>query len=205
MRCGFFLWDDDAGPREKVVLMGNGRTELQGGQHRVAQDEWLVRMKLVRHMGDVAVQEQEDSSTPCSSPNPLSPSISLGSQTHASLKRDASDTLLDEDETGDAAPSWVLTANEELVRAAAANSVVVGAVPHTPRKASKIGVYATPTTTTGERKLPWLEQQGKYSDRKTGIPYLGLDSSIEEERLQSVQTITSETPHMIQNKTPTSF
>ncbi|KXL51416.1 hypothetical protein M433DRAFT_171828, partial [Acidomyces richmondensis BFW] len=173
MRCGFFLWDDDAGPREKVVLMGNGRTELQGGQHRVAQDEWLVRMKLVRHMGDVAVQEQEDSSTSCSSPNPLSPSISLGSQTHASLKRDASDTLLDEDETGDAAPSWVLTANEEL--------------------ASKIGVYATPTTTTGERKLPWLEQQGKYSDRKTGIPYLGLDSSIEEERLQSVQTITSET------------
>jgi len=49
---------------------------------------------------------------------------------------------------------WPLTGQEEADMAEAADA----AAPETPHKAQKTGVYATPATTGGKRKLPWLEQ-----------------------------------------------
>lgn len=198
-RCGFFLWGDDARLREEGAVLGNSRTEPWGGRDGVVQESWRPgKRRLFEDVGEVAVklgrEDTEEASTSGSSPSPLlSPIPPLGGRRHTALKRSARDALFDEDEDGDTAFPWALTAQEEWELAAVADTSAVVPVPHTPREAPKTGVYATPTTTTGKRKLPWLEQQRQHPHPTTTSPNLSAVSTITEETLHNQQASTSET------------
>jgi len=181
-------------------VLGNNRTEPRGGRDGVVQESWRPgKRRLFEDVGEVAVklekEEAEEASTIGSSPSPLpSPIPPLGGRRHATLKRTPRDALFDEDEDGDTAFSWALTAQEEWDLAAIADTSAVVPVPHTPREALKRGVYATPTTITGKRKLPWLEQQRQHPQPTTTSPNLSAVSPITEEMLHSQQAPTSENP-----------
>ncbi|KAK5117584.1 hypothetical protein LTR62_005006 [Meristemomyces frigidus] len=178
-RCGFFLWDEDAKPREEAAVLSNSRTEPMARQSggREAQEGWdagrAARAARTDAMGargrvvgrglfaqqqrqDVHVVPIVDNGEETESPSPQAKSPAPPYTTvpgSSSGKRNAGQAGLDDDED-DFFP-WPLTGQEEqeLVQPAGA----LGA-PQTPHKALKTGVYATPAT-TAKRKLPWLEQE----------------------------------------------
>lgn len=167
-RCDFFLWDEDAKPREEAAVLSGKRTEPCGsnetggtgaqegwsagrgenqGQLRPTQ-EGMGMFKGVGRQSETRDPDETDSDRTASPPPPYSsPAIASA---HAGTKRNARTALMD-DEDEDAF-AWPLSGQEErdLVRAADAATPK----PETPHKVQKTGVYATPGT-TGRRKLPW--------------------------------------------------
>lgn len=148
-RCDFFLWDEDAKPREEAAVLNNSRNEPTATPgvfdtrdgHRLGEDAFRA-------------EQRSQSRTISSSPQPTNSGSTIG----GSNKRKAIDLTDSDDELF----PWPLTGEEEedLARAADNVSTNMGA-PETPRKAQKQDAYATPATST--RKLPWLD----YSAEKT--------------------------------------
>ncbi|KAK0931564.1 hypothetical protein LTR29_016377 [Friedmanniomyces endolithicus] len=175
-RCGFFLWDEDAKPREEAAVLGGSRTEplerksgggeVQEGwdagraQRAARTDAMGANGNGVRGMGMFADVNVDDEETASPTPRPVSPPLphswlKRSPAPKNGVKRSAQHAGMNEDDEDDFFP-WPLTGQEEEVLAKAADSAV--AAPETPHKAQKTGVYATPAT-TGKRKLPWLEPQ----------------------------------------------
>ncbi|KAK0278091.1 hypothetical protein LTR35_009413 [Friedmanniomyces endolithicus] len=175
-RCGFFLWDEDAKPREEAAVLGGSRTEPLGRKsgggdvqegwdagraHRAARTDGTgVNGKGQNGMGMFAHVNADDEETASPTPSPVSPPpahawLKRSPAPNNRVKRSAQQAALNEDEDDEVFP-WPLTGQEESELAKAADSAV--AAPETPHKAQKTGVYATPAT-TGKRKLPWLEPQ----------------------------------------------
>lgn len=157
-RCGFFLWDEDAKTREEGAVLSNSRTEPErSGKNVTGQGMW----KGMDAGGGVAGEAQIGTSKPVDDEetesereiSPPPPYASPDSRARLGMKRSADAAGL----TGEDAFRWPLSAHEEEELVEAADS----AAPETPRKAMKMGIYATPAgTTTVERKrrLPWLEE-----------------------------------------------
>ncbi|KAF2768904.1 hypothetical protein EJ03DRAFT_343676 [Teratosphaeria nubilosa] len=141
-RCDFFLWDEDAKPREEAAVLSNSRSE-----------------PLSSSRAGVEVQEGWNAGRAQHTPTPgkglfsgPSPTVTRSAPPNSSAKRKAQDADLSDDDDDEQFP-WPLTGQEEQELAKIADSTVR----ETPHKALKTGVYATPAT-TGRRKLPWLEQ-----------------------------------------------
>ncbi|RMY04290.1 hypothetical protein D0868_07026 [Hortaea werneckii] len=156
-RCDFFLWDEDAKPREEAAVLSGKRTEPgavnSGGQ---MQGGWNagrgygryepVAASNVNVVSDIGESNRQESAKPSSPPPPYS--SPQDQEQRSGLKRGANSAGMD-DEDEDAF-SWSLTAQEEQDLA----KVAARTAPETPNKAQKTGVYATPAT-SGKRKLPW--------------------------------------------------
>lgn len=154
-RCDFFLWDEDAKPREESAVLNNSRTEPERG-NADAQDGWNAGRRGVR--GEEQQQgkgffagnqrnarDRDDASTQSPSPPPSYSSVPRMNGS----KRSAKEANLDVDEEFGCALGE--DDAEEMAKTADAHAF------STPHKAQKTGIYATPAT-TGKRKLPWLEQ-----------------------------------------------
>lgn len=117
-KCGMFLWDDDARPREAAALLNNSRTEPTGTPAKPSSPAHPSPQKMQ------------------SSPN----STSTLSHPSSSLKRPFSDAGLDDNAEADHDSfPWSLSSQEEAVLLDA---------PETPRKAVKIDGLTTPVTST---------------------------------------------------------
>jgi hypothetical protein len=166
-RCGFFLWDAEAKPREAAAVLGNSRSEpgaksLRGDVQPAKEElaELAKKSTSVRPTAlptgrgmfagtgrRVSLADLDGSPTPTPSPSPPRDTRSPG-------KRSAHNAGLDDFEDDDF--GWTLSAGEESELARIADAV------ETPRKAIKTGVYATPATTTTKkstRKLPWIDDE----------------------------------------------
>ena len=145
-RCGFFLWDDDAKPREEAAVLSGHRAEpvvqegWNAGRSRGLEEQPNGKGLFQRNQQQ-QVGGREDESTASPSPPP-----SYSTHPPNGTKRTAQVAQLDEDD-------WGFTGLDEADFATAADA----AAPQTPHKVQKTGVYASPATTV-KRKLPWLEQ-----------------------------------------------
>jgi hypothetical protein len=176
-RCDFFLWDEDAKPREEAAVLSGKRTEPAGLGSDEVQEGWNAgraqraartdgmgaRGGGVTGRGLFAPREEaanggrvrEDDETDSPSPRPLSPPPPFSSaQQPASsgVKRTAQQAGMNDDDEEEFFP-WPLTGQEEQELAKNADNRTL----ETPHKALKTGVYATPAT-TGKRRLPWLDK-----------------------------------------------
>ena len=130
--CGFFLWEDDAKPREEAAVLSGKATEPARDdaqqKHRMnyGQEPQGKGLFAGNYAAD-ALRYQRDAST--ASPTPPSSRHAEASAANGS-KRSARDADLDDE------------FDLDMV---------------TPQKANKTGIYATPATTV-KRKLPWLEE-----------------------------------------------
>lgn len=145
--CNFFLWEDDAKPREEAAVLSGKRTEPQrerlqegwnAGRLREEPEQPVEKGLFARNSVNGSFR---DESTESPSPSPRIKSEAAESRTS---KRSASAAELDNDEFG-------LNNVSEQDLARLANSIP----PETPHKAQKQGVYATPGTTAVKRRLPW--------------------------------------------------
>lgn len=59
-RCGFFLWDEDAKPREESAVLGNSRTEKV---EKEANPEWMKEQERLRQMGKKRMVEETQTLT----------------------------------------------------------------------------------------------------------------------------------------------
>ncbi|KAK3704396.1 hypothetical protein LTR37_013819 [Vermiconidia calcicola] len=147
--CGFFLWDDDAKPREEAAVLSGKRTEPK---RESIQEGWNAgrdrepeqsRGKGLFAGNERPAPEVDDAFTASPTPPPSyrsEPFVANG------VKRTAQTAQLDDDEFGLADME-----EDDLVTAVDSSAF------ETPQKAQKTGIYATPAT-TAKRKLPWLEQ-----------------------------------------------
>jgi len=156
-RCDFFLWDEDAKPREAAAVLNNRRTEpveqredVQHGWNagQAQQPQQQAGRGLFASMSTRSQAREDDEETLSPTPSPPQPSAVKANN---GLKRTAQDAGMDED---DETFPWPLTGQEEAELA----DVAEVPAPETPHKALKTGVYATPATTGGKRRLPWVEQ-----------------------------------------------
>lgn len=192
-RCGFFLWDEDAQPREEAAVLSNSRDEPdRENRTRVATDEQLPK----------GVQRANQGHSAPSTPTPVrtrydgsrtqspSPPIPCSSETQP-LKRTADLAGFDDDE--DEAFDWPLTAVEEEAMAKAADASSL----QTSHKAQKTGIYATPSTTSaatsGKRRLPWLEEPATPTSAKKSEDYLATPSKPPVTSANSTRTLASPT------------
>lgn len=143
-RCGFFLWDDDAKPREAAAVMSNRTSEPQ---QRIQDPDGWDAGRGISGKGffpNAAIKEERDD-TPTPTPSPSATLGSLGS----SLKRSFDSARFDQSDD-----DWGLDDDcDDLLRVADSFE--------TPQahKVQKTGVYATPATgKRSPRKLPWLER-----------------------------------------------
>ncbi|KAF1825914.1 uncharacterized protein K489DRAFT_406721 [Dissoconium aciculare CBS 342.82] len=161
-RCGFFLWDEEAKPREAAAVLGNSRSEPGAGAQRqteqLAQPVTPAKESRPSRSTNLPAGKGMFSGTgrrvspvrldsPTSSPSPVRDTRGPGKRSARSAGMD--DT--DDDDFG-----WALDGPEESELARIADEA------DTPRKAIKTGVYATPATTTTKkspRKLPWLDDE----------------------------------------------
>jgi hypothetical protein len=154
--CGFFLWEDDAKPREEAAVLSGKRSEPQkegvqegwnAGRSRQEQQPPERKGLFQNNPGN-----DRDESTASPSPPPSYRSEASGANR---TKRSAMDAELEDD-------GFDLDnlGENELAR------IENGLPPETPHKAQKAGVYATPAT-TGKRKLPWLEESKTPSTATT--------------------------------------
>ena len=159
-RCGFFLWDEDAQPREKAAVLSgrrDERTEAATPSHRRFKEE-----RAQHTISQMSTQSQPPpppysyvaDSMPMSSSATLgrsSPGNNTGNNT-GNNKRSLSETQFEFDVDDVDALPWDLIGRDadELEQRASRP-------PETPRKAIKTTAYATPAT-TGKRQLPWLDQ-----------------------------------------------
>lgn len=185
-RCGFFLFDEDAKPREASAVLNNSRSErrdssVQGGgnANRTAQGKMVSFASSAKDVSP--------------SPNPTASYPTL-TGANVGLKRNAREAHFgdeDEDEFG-----LDDQEEEELLQAADTTPF------ETPNKAQKIGIYSTPATSgkRSPRKLPWLKQQEPatpLSSKKTVVDYFGTSPSKHATtETRSVKATSPETPFM---------
>lgn len=145
-RCGFFLWDEDAKPREAVTVLSNRNSEVQQNRHQDHQEGWDAG----RTKG-VATGKGLFSSSPAikqESNDLRSPTLSPYDTPQSGSKRSLASTGFDHSDY-----NWGLEEDDDAELLRVADSY------ETPHKAQKMGVYATPATgKKSPRKLPWLEQ-----------------------------------------------
>ncbi|KAF1348479.1 hypothetical protein BDV97DRAFT_353686 [Delphinella strobiligena] len=188
-RCDFFLWDEDAKPREEAAVLSGKRDEpratqgvFDNAQTYNGRGESIVeetrygqqpRQQFGHGVSASQMSTQSQDLPPPYSRQDESPQT-LGRSTfdsNASNKRSLSDTGFEFDDNDADAFDWDLSGQEaaELARMADRASLA----PETPRKAVKTTAYATPVT-TGDRKLPWLEQAkeaaAQYTDSAPQTP-----------------------------------
>lgn len=177
-RCDFFLWDEDAAPRMAAAVLSNSRNEPRATLVNRARDGPAAGGSLRTNAIEV-----EDRS-PTQSPEPPPPYNSQSecssrtlTSTASSKKRTLDDTGFEFDENEDEPFPWVLTGQEEAELVQVADRV--SQAPETPRKAVKTTAYATPATTsattTGKRRLPWLDYTNetpasKMLSKSAGLP-----------------------------------
>lgn len=169
-RCGFFLWDDDAKPREAAAVMSNRTSEPQQ-RNPEDQDGWDAGRRGISAKGLFAnvdiKREREETPTPTPSP----------SETQSGSKRSLDSTGFDQSDD-----DWGLDIeSDDLLRVADSME--------TPQsnKSQKMGVYATPAT--GKRKLPWLEQMSTpQSSTKPASDLLATPSKSTSEVLEKEVT-----------------
>ena len=150
-RCDFFLWDEDAKPREEAAVLNNSRNEPRNTPGIYNTTENAEGQGVGRSGMQIQdVQQRSPSRTLSPSSPPVHSSRTGGALVSMSMKRKAQDLDFDEDE--DYFP-WPLTGAEEEELTSAADRVSTN--PTTPHKAVKTDAYATPATST--RKLPWLD------------------------------------------------
>jgi len=167
-RCGFFLWDEDAEPREKAAVLSGRRgepTEAAKPSHSRVLEEGAQQMA-----SQMSTQSQEApppysyvaDSMPTGSPATLG--RSNASNNARNNKRSLTETEFEFDVDDEDAFPWDLTGREadELERRASRP-------PETPRKAIKTTAYATPAT-TGKRQLPWLDQTSERTPNPPETP-----------------------------------
>lgn len=184
-RCGFFLWDEEAKPREEAAVLSGKRNEpgLQEGWNagRRRQEESSAngpRGKGLFERKERAISEDDSTQSESPSPvNPIQPSHTNGA------KRSASAARLDDDDF----EAWSLDEEDEEALANAADAVA----PLTPHKAQKTGVYATPAT-TAKRKLPWLEQPPDTTPVKIAEDYFSTPSKQPTYPAQQTQSTVTE-------------
>ncbi|EGP92149.1 unnamed protein product [Zymoseptoria tritici ST99CH_3D1] len=202
-RCDFFLWNEDAQPREAAAVLSNSRNEPVRDTAGAQQEGWAAGrgVEAKRH-----VVVREDSPTPTPSPSPVRTG---GKRTSHQANLDISDD------------DWDLDGKEEAELARVADSL------ETPHKAVKTGVYATPGTTgRTSRTLPWLTEStasmstpsssaqkslGEYfgtpskpptqSLRQASSSTIGHHSSMDIERGTQAKILPLERPHF--NHEPT--
>lgn len=152
-RCGFFLWDEDAKPREEAAVLNNSRTEpvpaqegWDAGRSRKPVQEQQPQGKGLFAGGQHGrVVDDEETASESSPP----PQYTAFASAASSSKRSAEEAELSD---GDDEFGWALGEQADVLEKRA-----TGAGLQTPQKAQKTGVYATPAA-TAKRKLPWLEQ-----------------------------------------------
>lgn len=161
-RCGFFLWSEDAQPREAAAVLNNSRSEPVDA---AVQEGWNAGRETPAKARFAAMPQYD---------LPLSPSPTLLTS-HGAMKRDLQEAgFANSDDDEDEFFSLTGKEEEELVKAAD------HATFETPHKAQKIGVYATPATTEKRtaRKLPWLQDPTTpASSKKTVSDYFSSTPS----------------------------
>jgi len=184
-RCGFFLWDEDAKPREEAAVLSASRTEPLGRRsgggevqegwdagraQRAARTDGMGardtgiggKGMFAQVAGRDAREDSEETASPTPSParpvSPPPPYSLLGKSLAPASSNNGKRSAHQarmDDEDDEEFFPWPLTGQEEQDLAKAADTASLA--PETPHKALKTGVYATPATTT-KRKLPWLQQ-----------------------------------------------
>lgn len=169
-RCGFFLWEEDAKPREEAAVLSGKRREPGGqdgwtaGRQRSDEPNAGPRPKGLFEKNARRVVDSGDESTESED---LPPNYSTQPSITNGTKRSAYHAQLDEAEFD----SWSLDEDDEKRLAKSADT----GAPITPYKAQKTGVYATPAT-TAKRKLPWLEQPPNETATKPTEDYFSTPS-----------------------------
>ena len=177
-RCGFFLWDEDAKPREAGAVLNNTRNEPEPRSGNVKGKGLFADMPQ-----RTKVREN--------SPTPTFSSSSPNSPTAHGVKRSAQEANFEDD---DPFP-WPLNGAEERELVTVADATVQ----QTPHKSAKTGVYATPETSARKsiRKLPWLEQ----SSARPSTPTSGARTALADDYLTtpskapSGPSIANQPPH----------
>ncbi|EMC93250.1 hypothetical protein BAUCODRAFT_36923 [Baudoinia panamericana UAMH 10762] len=183
-RCDFFLWDEDAKPREEAAVLNNrrsesgvqegwdaaraqraARTDAMGAQDNSASGKGLFAQSVQQvnrqNGGKVLYAGPEETDSPTPSPVSHSPTGRHSATANSGTKRTARDAGIDEND--DYFP-WPLTGQEEqeMVRS-------VDVATETPRKMQRTDAYLTPGT-TGRRKLPWLELESSDKNIHLATP-----------------------------------
>ena len=172
-RCGFFLWDEDAKPREEAAVLSGKRDEPRatpGAFHHSNSVDGPVEETQLLGLGQATSQTSTQSQDllPRQERSPTSTSATLGRSTHVSptvpSKRAFDDTGFEIDDNDADSFPWDLTAKEaDDLEQRAFNA------PETPRKATKT-VYATPGT-TGKKQLQWPDHSAQDSNDTPITPF----------------------------------
>lgn len=181
-RCGFFLWDELAKPREEAAVLSGKRKEpgvqdgWNAGRERTEESSHAPRGRGLFERTAQGTNLDDDTTESESPPPAYTTQLSHGNR----AKRSAQDADLDDDDFD----SWSLSEKdvERLAKAA-------DAAPITPHKAQKTGVYATPAT-TAKRKLPWLEQLPAETSTKPADDYFSTPSKPPINTSQTQSTFT---------------
>ena len=154
-RCDFFLWDDDAKPREAAVVLNNSRSEPRP-EPQTPQKQHAGTSLQTPNSNEWKPKFVYDQASPST---PSKPSIAPRPSTHDTQLSNNGTTQSDEE-----VYDWPSSEDDEIVNAADLASMPP---PETPRKAAKtntlstpgkrrhdemeIGTTAWPTPTTGSR------------------------------------------------------
>ena len=136
-RCGFFLWDEEAKPREAAVLLNNSRSEPpptpQTPSKLVANTGYLTPQTEIR-----ARPKFPDTATP------YTPSRTSGLAEASRQTVRASANSSTQDDSEEEFFDWPLTDDEDLSKVVeSASSQAVMPPPETPRKAVKTDTLST--------------------------------------------------------------
>lgn len=137
-RCDFFLWDDEAKPREAAVVLNNSRSEPQPPPQTPSKPI-LNTGYLTPESGSRPRQQSAEAIPPYTSP------ISSRSTQAAARKPQSSSQATTQDDSEEEYYEWALSDNEELAMVAdQASSNTAMPPPETPRKAAKTASISTP-------------------------------------------------------------
>lgn len=142
-RCSFFLWDEEAKPREAAVLLNNSRSEPPPAPATPSKPIASTGY-LTPQTGSRPRQQSPEFRTP------YTPSKSSGiASAQARINSPAADSST-QDDSEEEFYDWPITDDEELSKAVDhASSHVAMPPPETPRKAVRTDIVSTP----GKRKF----------------------------------------------------
>lgn len=135
-RCDFFLWDDEAKPREAAAVLNNSRSESRSTPQTPS-----------RPPGAGYRPRTPDNRSRTASPDPVTPYTP--SKTHGTNVRNGKAEHTEEEDSYD----WPASDDDELSKVADCASTTTMPPPETPRKAAKTDVFTTP----GKRRHEEIE------------------------------------------------
>ncbi|KAL9613872.1 MAG: hypothetical protein Q9167_001609 [Letrouitia subvulpina] len=163
-RCDFFLWDDEAKPREAAVVLNNSRSEPP------ADPQTPVKPSSGTGPGGfpTPTTDRVQARTSASIPSPYTPS-KLPSAPRSN-KGDSQATGTTQSPSDDEFYDWPASDDEELSKAINQVSPVVKSMPppETPRKVLKTDAFSTP----GKRRFSEVDRPGQES-----VPLAGSDGT----------------------------